>query len=50
MLVALLTASAFVAQAVVDNRANRQSLAARWLYAGIAGGMVYVVVKCWEQL
>ena len=46
--VALLTASAFVAQAVVDNRANRQSLAARWLYAGIAGGMVYVVVKCWE--
>ena len=46
--IALLTASGFVAQAVVDNRYNHQKRAALWLYAGVAAASVYVVVKCWE--
>ena len=46
--IALLTASGFVAQAVVDNRRNKQNQAALWIFAGIASALVYVVVKCWE--
>src|SRR5690606_999520 len=45
---ALLTASALVAQGVVANRADRQRQACRWLWAALAAALIYVVVKCWE--
>lgn len=45
---ALLTASAFVAQGVLANRAGEQLRAARWLYGGLLVASVYVVVKVWE--
>ncbi len=46
--IALLTASGFVAQGVIENRRNKQNYAAYWLYTGVASATVYVVVKCWE--
>jgi len=45
---ALLTASGFVAQAVVKNRTGQQQQAAQWLIVGVLAALVYVVVKFWE--
>lgn len=45
---ALLTASGFVAQGVIENRNKQQHRAAKWLIAGIISAMVYVIVKFWE--
>lgn len=45
---ALLTASGFVAQAVLENRQRCQHRAARWLGAAIGAALIYVIVKCWE--
>lgn len=45
---ALLSASALVAQGVIANRNNQQRIAARWLFAGIGVALIYVVVKIWE--
>ena len=45
---ALLSASALVAQGVIANRNNQQRVAARWLYSGIGVASIYVVVKIWE--
>ncbi|WP_421866209.1 cytochrome c oxidase subunit 3 family protein [Motiliproteus sp.] len=45
---ALLSASGFVAQGVIANRASKQLQASRWMLAGLAVAMIYVVVKCWE--
>jgi len=46
--IALLAASGFVAQGVLDNRNNKQQRAALMLLAGMAMASVYVVVKLWE--
>jgi len=46
--VALLAASGFVAQGVLDNRNNKQQRAATLLMAGMGMASVYVVVKLWE--
>lgn len=46
--IALLTASGFVAQGVLDNRNNKQQRAAIWLLMGVAAALVYVVIKCCE--
>lgn len=45
---ALLAASGFVAQGVLDNRKNRQQRAAVMLLLGVAMALVYIVVKLWE--
>lgn len=45
---ALLTASYFVAQAVVLNRKNEQNKGVLWLLASIGAALVYVFVKVWE--
>jgi len=46
--IALLAASGFVAQGVLDNRNNNQQRAAFMLLAGVAMATVYIVVKLWE--
>ena len=45
---ALLTASGFVAQAVVDSRKNLQTRSGHCLLAAIGFALVYVAVKVWE--
>lgn len=45
---ALLSASALVAQGVLANRRGAQRPGARWLYGGILAASVYVAVKGWE--
>ena len=46
--IALLTASYFVALAVSQFKANKPRLAAWNLYAALACGVLYLVVKSWE--
>ncbi len=45
---ALLTASALVAQGVIANRKAKQDAAARWLYGAMFVALIYVGVKVWE--
>lgn len=45
---ALLAASGLIAQAVAENRRDRQKQASFFMFASIAPASVYVAVKCWE--